>query len=176
MTPELFQGAQNKLIELVQKRLHGLDPWTRGHFAEALVASLLEGASFSKHGAAPSDLSWNGITIAVRATGTRSTDHIGNNEKKSFSGNWKFPAKQAWDVEAHDWAESAPQRCFADVAVLALHDSDSISSGWSFFVLSGKEVEEYPSISMTPRNLSRAGFADVQPQHLASEVKKVAGK
>ena len=176
MTPELFQGAQNKLIELVQKRLHGLDPWTRGHFAEALVASLLEGASFSKHGAAPCDLSWNGITIAVRATGTRSTDHIGNKEKKSFSGNWKFPAKQAWDVEAHDWVESAPQRCFADVAVLALHDSDSISSGWSFFVLSGKEVEEYPSISITPRNLSRAGFADVQPQHLASEVKKVAGK
>ena len=176
MTPELFQGAQNKLIELVQKRLHGLDPWTRGHFAEELVASLLEGASFSKHGDAPSDLSWNGITIAVRATGTRSTDHIGNNEKKSFSGNWKFPAKQAGDIEAHDWAESAPRRCFADVAVLALHDSDSITSGWSFFVLSGKEVEEYPSISMTPRNLSRAGFADVQPQHLASEVKKVAGK
>ena len=176
MTPEVFQGAQNKLIELVQLRLHGLDPWTRGHFAEALVASLLEGASFSNHGAAPCDLSWNDMTLAVRATGTRSTDHVGNNEKKPFSGSWKFPAKQAWDVEAQDWAAGAPRRCFADVAVLALHDSASITSGWSFFVLSGKEVEEYPSISITPRNLSRAGFADVQPEQLASEVKKVAGK
>ena len=176
MTPDQFLLAQNKLIDLVQLRLHGLDPWTRGHFAEALVASLLEGASFAEHGAAPCDLSWNGVTIAVRATGTRSTDHIGNKEKKSFSGNWKFPAKQAWDVEAHDWAESAPRRCFGDVAVLALHDSDSITSGWSFFVLSGKEVEEYPSISITPRNLSRAGFADVQPEQLASEVKRVGGK
>jgi hypothetical protein len=176
MTPDQFLLAQNKLIDLVQLRLHGLDPWTRGHFAEALVASLLEGATFAEHGAAPCDLNWNGITIAVRATGTRSTDHIDNNEKKLFSGNWKFPAKQAWDSESHDWAVSVPRRCLADVAVLALHDSELITSGWSYFVLSGKEIEEYPSISITPRNLGRAGFTDVLPEQLASEVKKVAGK
>ena len=176
MTPDQFVHAQNKLIELVHLRLHGLDPWTRGHFAEALVASLLEGASLAEHGAAPCDLNWDGITIAVRATGSRSTDHDRSGVKPAFAGNWKFPPKQAWNMETHDWDAGEPRRCHADVAVLAFHDGFDIDQDWSFFVLSRMQIEEYPSISITPKSLRRAGFESVEAGDLAVQVKKVAGK
>lgn len=176
MTPEQFQDAQNKLIELVQKRLHSLDTWTRGHFAEALVASLLKGSLFAQHGAAPCDLDWNGITIAVRATGSRSTDHNRDDGQKPFAGNWKFPAKIAWNPKTHDWDAGEPRRCHADVAVLAFHDGFKIETGWSFFVLSGEQIERYPSISITPKNLGLIGFVSVGAEQLATEVAKVAGK
>lgn len=176
MTPEQFQDAQNKLIELVQKRLYSLDTWTRGHFAEALAAASLPGANFSQHGAAPCDLDWDGITIAVRATGSRSTDHIGDESRTPFAGNWKFPAKQAWNTETHDWDGGDPQRCRADVAVLAFHEGFDIERGWSFFVLSGSQIEDYPSISITPKNLGLIGFVSVGAEQLATEVAKVAGK
>ena len=176
MTPDQFVHAQNKLIELVHVRLHGLDPWTRGHFAEALVASLLEGASFAEHGAAPCDLNWDCITIAVRATGSRSTDHDRSGVKPAFAGNWKFPPKQAWNMETHDWDAGEPRRCHADVAVLAFHDGFDIDQDWSFFVLSGEQIEHYPSISITPKNLGASGFVSVLPEELAKEVKRVASK
>lgn len=176
MNSELFRDAQNKFSELIQIRLTNLDTWTRGHFAEALVAASLPGANFSQHGAAPCDLDWDGITIAVRATGSRSTDHVGDESRKPFAGNWKFPATAAWNSETHDWDEGDPQRCRADVAILAFHDGFKIETGWSFFVLSGEQIERYPSISITPKNLGTSGFVSVLPEGLANEVKRVASE
>jgi hypothetical protein len=59
---------------------------------------------------------------------------------------------------------------------LAFHDGFKIETGWSFFVLSGKQIEHYPSISITPKNLGASGFVSVLPEGLANEVKRVASE
>jgi len=171
---DVFVRALNEFHHLVDTRLHNLDSWTRGHFAEALVVSLLDGAVVAEHGVAPCDVTWGAISIAVRTTGSRSTDHIGAEGRAPFAGSWKFPPKMAWDPDLSDWSPEPPRRCWADVAVLAFHDGFEIAHGWGFYVLSQTQVETFPSVTLTPRNLLAAGFLSVSPEMLAVQIRKAA--
>ena len=175
METEVFVRAMGEFHRLVDLRLTKLDSWTRGHFAEALVVSLLDGAAVSEHGVAPCDVMWGSISIAVRATGSRSTDHLGVEGKAPFGGSWRFPAKSAWDPRTADWDPAPPRRCWADVAILAFHDGFDIAEGWCFYVLSQDQIESFPSVTLTPRSLERSGVIGVSPDQLASEVLRVAG-
>lgn len=175
MEPEVFDRAKEEFHRLVDQRLTKLDSWTRGHFTEALVASLLDGAVVSDHGVAPCDVTWGPISIAVRATGSRSTDHFGVEGKAPFGGSWRFPVKSAWDSLTADWDPAPPRRCWANVAVLAFHDGFDIAEGWCFYVLSQAHIESFPSVALTPRSLERSGVVSVAPDQLASEVLRVAG-
>lgn len=102
-TPDSLENLdlieQRFLIE-TRRRLHARDPWTRGLYAEALVASVLPGAQLATHSASPFDIEWSvneqPITIAVRATGTYSMDYHETDNLKPFAGSWDFSkAKEA---------------------------------------------------------------------------------
>ena len=158
-------------------RLRGRDPWSRGYFAEALVAETLPGASCPRHSASPYDIEWNPgggkpIKIAVRATGAYSMDHEEGDGKKPFAGSWKFPrSKGAW-LEGN-WLEET-RRCWADVVVLGHHKAFQITQGWSFYVLSRSEIEDWPSESLRPNTLKSRGFGPVERIDLADEVSRAA--
>jgi len=67
---EQLSAAEHRFLVETRRKLHDLDPWTRGHFAECLVADLI-GAELAAHTVSPHGLEWQvrspAITIAVRA-------------------------------------------------------------------------------------------------------------
>lgn len=173
--------VEQRFLQETHRRLHSRDPWTRGLYAEALVAHLLHGAQLAAHSASPHDVEWTvdgrTITIAVRATGSYSMDHrFDDTHAKPFPGSWKFgPPKRGWDPTTQDFIRDQNgevlRRCWADVAVLCRHTDFNIETGWNFFALSGPVIETWPSTTLTPKNLMKAGYVPLFSEHLEQGVR-----
>lgn len=177
----LTASEQRFLVE-TRKRLHQLDPWTRGHFAECLVAELI-GADLATHTAAPHDLEWHirtpAVTIAVRATGGYS---LGRDPRRPpANGDWKFPAaKRAWDPDLEDWprnhtGEPVVRRCHAEVAVLCHHHGLDITDNWTFHVLADDAIEAWPSTSLRPTTVIAAGYPALDGHQIAEAIRAITG-
>lgn len=177
---DLTASEQRFLVE-ARRRLHQLDPWTRGHFAECLVAELI-GADLSTHTAAPHDLEWRirtpAIAIAVRATGGYSLGR--DPSRPPAAGDWKFPAaKRAWDPEHDDWqrdqmGEPVVRRCHADIAVLCHHHGLDITDNWTFHVLADDTIETWPSTSLRPSTIIAAGYPTLNGHEVGDAIRAIA--
>lgn len=159
-------SVERRLLDRTLEKARKLDPYTRGLYAECLVAEALPGAVLMEDPIAPSDLQWRDITIAVRSTGARSTGHT--ELTKPFGGSWSFGAKYAW--LGQQWADGAARRCWADVVVLAKHDGFSIQEGWTFYVLPDQVVETWPAKVLRPSTVVAAGYPPMDRQDLSSAV------
>lgn len=177
--------VEQRFLQETHRRLHARDPWTRGLYAEALVAYLLPGAQLAAHSASPHDVEWTvdgrTITIAVRATGSYSMDHrFDDVYVKPFPGSWKFgPPKRAWDPTTQDFVRDHKgevlRRCWADVAVLCHHTDFNIESGWNFFALPRSVIETWPSSTLTPKSLMKAGHTAPFLEQIEQAVRMAAG-
>lgn len=175
-----LSSAERRFLVKTRRRLRDLDPWTRGHFAESLVAELIS-AELSPHTASPWDLDWPirtpPLTIAVRATGGYSLGR--EPSRPPAAGNWKFPpAKWAWDGDRGDWLlddEGQPllQRCHAEVAVLCHHHGFDITDNWTFHVLPQSAIENWPAESLSPRSVIEAGYPPLDGSELSAAIRAV---
>jgi len=168
--PPLSKAEEHFLQRMLQ-RLRSLESRTRGLYAESLLCSLLPGAKADDYAAAACDLVWKrrgkDITIAVRTSGSRNSDH--DEKTPPQAGGWSFPAVANWSDEPSD----ETRRCWADVAVLCFHDGCNLAEGWSFYVLSASQIEEFPAQRLTTANLAKNGYTPVRPDELAARVKAV---
>lgn len=175
--------VEHRFLIETRKRLHARDPWTRGLYAEALVASVLPGAQLAGHSASPHDIEWNingiSMTIAVRTTGTYSMDYHETRNAKPFAGSWKFERPvRAWDPKSKDFLQDSDgeilKKCWADVAVLCRHTSIDVSDGWEFFVIPDRVIETWPAKTLTPKSVSAAGYRSVTSDELELAVQTTA--
>ena len=67
--PNDITNAERRFMRTMLDRARSLDTWTRGLFAECLVAELLSGAELAVSTISGWDVTWEGITIAIRTTG-----------------------------------------------------------------------------------------------------------
>lgn len=179
----LIERAEKRFAQDLLRRLHGRDPWTRGHFAEALVAELLEGSELAAHSAVAHDLEWHDggrtITVAVRTTGSYSMDHAPGDGKRPFAGSWRFKEVRSWSTSTGTFLQSADgkdelRRCWADVVVLCRHDDYRIDSGWTFYVLPAAVVENWPSTTLQPRSLIEVGYLPLEAPSVSEAVRNAA--
>lgn len=179
---EQLSAAEHRFLVETRRKLHDLDPWTRGHFAECLVADLI-GADLAEHTVSPHDLEWQvrspAITIAVRATGGYSLGR--DSARPPAAGDWKFPtAKLAWDASRDDWCRDASgepvaRRCHAEVAVLCHHHGLDITTDWTFHVLPQDTIEAWPAQSLRPSTVISAGYPELDSTQLADAIRAITG-
>lgn len=164
--------AEEHFLQRMLDRVRALESRTRGVYAESLLCQLLPGAEASDYAADACDLEWRSagrrITIAVRTSGSRNSDH--DDDTEAQRGGWKFSPVQNWT----DSGDGSERRCWADVAVLCFHDAAVLSEGWKFYVLSASEIERFPAQRLTTSNLASNGFTSVGPEDLAGAVDAAA--
>lgn len=85
------------------------------------------------------DLRWDGITIAVRTTGTVNS----YSKAEGPAAGWAFQEHASYDDGAQVLSQES-QRCWTDVVVLAHHQGAVLSDGWTFHVLTAQELGELP--------------------------------
>ena len=165
---EVVERAKRRYLAEVERQLDRLASRVRGSFAEVLVCEYLDGdARLAATATSPHDLIWEGITIAVRTTGTRNIDHTA--DEVPWKAAWSWPkGKQAWDDDGTIRVDD--RRCKADVAILALHDGWDLHDGWSFYVLPSAVVNE-SSGRLTRRGVERRGATAVSGDCLADQVR-----
>lgn len=165
---EVVERAKRRYLAEVERQLDRLASRVRGSFAEVLVCEYLEAdACLAATATSPHDLTWEGITIAVRTTGTRNIDHTADD--RPWKAAWSWPTgKQAWDNDGT--IRDDTRRCKADIAILALHDGWELHEGWSFYVLHSAVVNDSKS-TITRSELERLGVTAVTGTRLADAVR-----
>jgi len=142
--PDLEPCTDEERIYLRQalNRARLLESRARGMFAEALIAKALEDSDFGPHVMSPWDLCWEGIEIAIRATGD--VNSYTAEGKKSPSPGWSFPAAGAWaaDGVTHTTFADDARRVRADVVVLAHHTGTVLADGWLFVVIHADAINK----------------------------------
>lgn len=106
----------------------------------------------------------NRITIAVRTSGSRNSDH--DAVTKLQAGGWDFSPARSWT----DPDDESERRCWADVAVLCFHDGWDLAEGWEFYVLSADQIEGFPAQRLTTSNLSANGYTPVGAAELGEAI------
>lgn len=162
-----LSSSEALFIRNVLDRLRRLESRTRGSYAEALVCDLLSGAELTTYAVSPYDVIWDGITIAVRTTGSRNADHSPDTPPQA--GSWNFPPVASWDPDNPEVSEK--RRCWAAVAVLAFHDGFDLAAGWRFYVMSADQLDTFPSKRITLRGLEREGINAVGPGSLPAAIR-----
>ena len=164
---EVVERAKRRYLVEVERQLVRLASRVRGSFAEVLVCEYLGDARLAATATSPHDLIWEGITIAVRTTGTRNIDHTADD--MPWKAAWSWPrGKQAWDDDGTVRVDG--RRCKAEVAILALHDGWDLHEGWSFYVLPSAVVNE-SSGRLTRSGVERWGATAVSGDRLADQVR-----
>lgn len=161
----VLQEAKSRLIQRVTDDLHSLDNTTRGMFAEELVASALPGAS-TRANWAGYDIEWHDVRIEVKTSGAVQSWH--QTGQAPSRAAWSVPERQAWDPETNEYADAAARS--ADVYVLARHEGEQITEGWTFYVVPTSMLNDLGQTSLGIGTLDRLAVVPVTLDRLEAAV------
>ena len=172
---EVFDRAINDHLTYHEARIRAMFVYHRAVFAEHIVAQLLPGARVSEDPTAAWDVVWPNpdpgcpdIRIQVKCSG----EYKPRKPDKASHAEWDLtPPKKGWDAEQRlDLA--AGHHC--DVFVLARHEGTDITAGWTFHVLTLRQVEGLPNTILPKvrlKHLAQLAAYPVGPAGLADEVR-----
>lgn len=161
-------AVERRFVDLQLMRLRDLESRTRGEYAECLIVDALgRGAHLADSAVSSWDICWNGVTIAVRCTGSWNSETLaGAKTGKPSPGGWSFTEKSTWGVD--DRWSGKKLRVWTDVVVLAFHGGTTIDDGWRFYVIPGSAVND-----LNVSRISPARAAVLAPRGAAVELSEL---